>query len=92
MGEKEMMQYLWMFFAAVMAFGKGRGMIRWAIAGYFFGWFVPIILLFLPIKLNEVKRREAMIADWAEGLVAKKQFEGMNTVDDLIKQLKNPKG
>jgi hypothetical protein len=32
-------------------------------------------------------KREAMIANWAEGLVTKKEVKDINTVDDLFKQL-----
>ncbi len=76
------MQYFWMFCAGLIAIGKGRGIIRWSIAGYFFGWFVPVVLFFLSVKTEKVKRREAMITDWAEGIATKKEFEDVATVDD----------
>ncbi len=88
----EMMQYFWMFCAGLIAIGKGRGIIRWSIAGYFFGWLVPVVLFFLSVKTEKVKRREAMITDWAEGIATKKEFEDVATVDDLFKQLEKPKG
>jgi hypothetical protein len=87
MGKKKMMQYLWMFCAGVIAFGKGRGVIRWVAAAYFFSWFAPAVLLFLSIKSEKNVKREAMIANWAEGLVTKKEVKDINTVDDLFKQL-----
>lgn len=82
-----MMQYLWMLCAGVIAFGKGRGVIRWVAAAYFFSWFAPAVLLFLSIKSEKNIEREARLADWAEGLVTKKEVQGINTVDDLFKQL-----
>lgn len=91
MGEKDMMQYFWMFCAGLIALGKGRGIIRWSVAGYFFGWFVPVILFFLSEKTEKVKKREAMIAEWAEGVVTKNEIKDINTVDDLFKQLEKPK-
>jgi hypothetical protein len=32
------MQYFWMFLAALTAYTTGRGVIRWTLAAYFFGW------------------------------------------------------
>ena len=81
------MQYLWMFLAGLIAFTKGRGMIRWIIAAYFFSFFAPVILAFLPMKVDKFANREARIMDWAEGLVTKKEIKDVNTVDDLFKQL-----
>lgn len=82
-----MMQYFWMFCAATIAFGKGRGLIRWALAAYLFSWFAPLVLMFLPIRAEKYAQREAMVMDWAEGLVTKKEVQDINTVDDLFKQL-----
>ena len=87
-----MMQYLWMLCAGVMAFGKGRGMIRWIIAAYVLSWFAPVILLFLPMKADKFMQRQARLVDWAEGLVLKKEVEQINTVDDLFNQLETPRG
>lgn len=87
-----MMQYLWMFCAAVIAFSKGRGMIRWSIAAYFFGLFVPAVLLFLPIKTEKIKRRELAVSNWTEEFIIKNEVENIKTVDDLFKQLEKPKG
>ncbi len=86
------MQYFWMFCAGLIAIGKGRGIIRWSVAGYFFGWLVPVILFFLSVKTEKVKKREEMITNWAEGVVTKKEFENVNTIDDLFKQLDKSKG
>ena len=87
-----MMQYLWMLCAGIIAFGKGRGIIRWAVAAYFFSWFAPAVLLFLSTKTEKVERREAKIDDWAKEFVIKNEVQNINTVDDLFKQLEKPKG
>lgn len=82
-----MMQYVWMLVAGVIAFGKGRGILRWVVAAYVLSWFAPAVLLFLPMKTEKFIQREAKIMDWAEGLVTKKEVQEVNTVDDLFKQL-----
>ena len=87
-----MTQYLWMLCAGVIAFGKGRGIIRWVAAAYVVSWFAPVVLMFLPMKIEKFARREARIMDWAEGLVTKKEVKDINTVDDLFKQLETSKG
>lgn len=87
-----MMQYVWMLLAGVIAFAKGRGMIRWIVAAYFFSFFAPAVLAFLPMKVEKFMKREAKITDWAEGLVTKKEIQEVNTVDDLFKQLETPRG
>jgi hypothetical protein len=87
-----MMQYFWMFCAGFIAFGKGRGILRWTVATYFFSWFAPLVLLFLSMKTDKYLQRKARIEDWAEGLVTKKEVQDVNTVDDLFKQLETPRG
>lgn len=87
-----MMQYVWMLCAGVIAFGKGRGMLRWIVAAYFFSFFAPAVLMFLPMKVEKYMKREARVMDWAEGLVTKKEIQDVNTVDDLFKQLETPRG
>lgn len=82
-----MMQYLWMLCAGVIAFGKGRGIVRWVFAAYFLSFFAPAVLMFLPMKTEKYLQREAKVMDWAEGLVTKKEVQDINTVDDLFKQL-----
>jgi hypothetical protein len=82
-----MMEYVWMFCAGLIAFSKGRGIIRWIVAAYFFSFFAPAVLAFLPKNVDKFMKREEKITDWAEGLVTKKEVQGVNTVDDLFKQL-----
>lgn len=87
-----MMQYIWMLCAGIIAFGKGRGIIRWVLAAYVFSFFAPAVLAFLPMKVEKFAKREAKVMDWAEGLVTKKEVQNVNTVDDLFKQLEKPRG
>ncbi len=86
------MEFVWMFCAGVIAFGKGRGIIRWIVAAYIFSFFAPAVLAFLPKKVDKFIERETKINDWAEGVVIKKEVQDINTVDDLFKQLETPKG
>jgi hypothetical protein len=82
-----MMEYVWMFLSGLIAFTKGRGIIRWIVAAYFFSFFAPAVLAFLPTKTEKYMEREARVMGWAEGQVTKKEFQDINTVDDLFKQL-----
>ena len=82
-----MMQYLWMLLAGLIDFSKGRGILRWIVAAYFFSFFAPAVLAFLPMKTEKFIKREAKITEWAEGRVTKKEVQDINTVDDLFKQL-----
>ena len=86
-----MMQYVWMILTAFTALSVGRGTFRWALAAYVFGWFALLILVFLPKKMAKLEQRTQAIEEQAVGYLAKKQFSGVNTVDDLFKQLQ-PKG
>lgn len=81
------MDYLWMFLAGATAFMNGRGLIRWTLAAYLFGWIAVIPLVFLSKKQDKVEEREAMMREVAEKYVVKKEFKDVNTVDDLLKQL-----
>lgn len=82
-----MMQYVWMLVAGLIAFAKGRGMLRWIVAAYFFSFFAPAVLAFLPMKIDKFVKREARVMEWAESRVTKKEVQDINTVDDLFKQL-----
>jgi uncharacterized membrane protein len=86
MGEG-LMQYFWMFGAGVVAYMHGRGMLRWMLAAYVFGWFAVIILLLLPKKMEKIAQREQTFRAFAEDHVIKQEFKDVNTVDDLMKQL-----
>jgi|LauGreDrversion4_2_1035121.scaffolds.fasta_scaffold1346758_2 hypothetical protein len=87
-----MMQYVWTILTAFTAYSVGRGAFRWALAAYVFSWFPLLILVFLPKKMAKVEQRTQAIEEQAVDYLAKKQFKGVNTVDDLFKQLETPKG
>jgi hypothetical protein len=76
-----------MLVAGLIAFAKGRGMLRWIVAAYFFSFFAPAVLAFLPMKIDKFVKREARVMEWAESRVTKKEVQDINTVDDLFKQL-----
>jgi hypothetical protein len=76
-----------MLVAGLIAFAKGRGMLRWIVAAYFFSFFAPAVLAFLPMKIDKFVKREARVVEWAESRVTKKEVQDINTVDDLFKQL-----
>jgi hypothetical protein len=42
--------------------------------------------------MGKVEQRTQAIEEQAVGYLTKKQFSGVNTVDDLFKQLEKPKG
>jgi len=83
------MQYLWMVIAGGTAFVSGRGLIRWTLAAYLFGWLALIPLAFLPKKQDKAEQREAMIKEVVEKHFVRNEFKDFNTVDDLFKQLEN---
>ena len=82
-----MMQYVWMVVAGLIAFGKGRGIVRWVFATYFFGFFAPAVLMFLSVKTDALAQRQERISEWAAESVTKDEFKDVETVDVLFKQL-----
>jgi hypothetical protein len=87
MGKKNMMQYLWMTLAGSLAFVTGRGMIKWTLAAYILGPLALLVLVFLPNKEDKVQERMEYFRDKSEEHIVKKEFQDVNTVDDLFKQL-----
>ena len=81
------MQYLWIFLTVFLAFTKGRSVIVWAAAAYFFGWAAWLVIMFMPVRKAIVEDRAKKITEWAEGKVIKQEAGNYNTVDDLFKQL-----
>ena len=86
------MQIVWIVLAAATAFLTGRNVIGWAIATYFFGVFALIPLAFLSTKQDKFEERQGFIRQKTEEHLVKKEFKGVDTVDDLFKQLEKPKG
>jgi hypothetical protein len=92
LGEKKMMQYIWMTLAGLLAFGTGRGIIRWTLAAYLLGPLALLVLVCLPKKENKIQDRVDAVKDKSEEYIVKQEFKGVNTVDDLFKQLETPRG
>jgi hypothetical protein len=87
-----MMQYLWMFVAAIIAFNAGRGVFRWTLAAYFFGWLVFIPLLLMPMNKEKHLQRMNLISNKSEEYIVAKEFKDVDNVEDLFNQLEKPKG
>ena len=87
-----MMQYLWMFVAAIIAFNAGRGVFIWTLAAYFFGWLVFIPLLLMPMNKEKHLQRMNFISNKSEEYIVAKEFKDVDNVEDLFNQLEKPKG
>lgn len=81
------MEYVWIIAAAVIAYGNGRSLWKWAFAAYFLGWLAPAIVMFLPKNHARIERRKEIEKEVTADYLASKEFKGVNTVDDLFKQL-----
>ncbi len=86
------MDIVWVVLAGLTAFVSGRNVIGWAIATYFLGVFALIPLVFLSTKQDKFQERQGFIREKTEEHLVKKEFKGVNTVDDLFKQLETPRG
>lgn len=83
------MTYLWIFLTVFLAFTKGRSIIAWTAAAYFFGWIAWLVIMFIPARKAIVEERAKKITAWAESKVAKEEMGDFNTVEDLFKQLES---
>ena len=84
-----MMQFFWMMCAGTIAYTNGRKVFAWVIAAYFFSWIAPAILLLLPKNFAVIERRQQFTQEVSEEYLVQKEFNNVNTVDDLFKQLEN---
>jgi hypothetical protein len=82
-----MMQYVWVILAIGVAFVQGRSMFGWAFAAWLFGPFALIPLMFMKEKSEVVEERTNLVRPAVEKYLVRKEFKGVNTVDDLFKQL-----
>ena len=82
-----MMQLIWMILAGSLAFLTGRGMIKWTIAVYLLGPLPLLVLAFLPSKQDKIQKRIDFFTEKSEEHLVKKEFQDVDTVDDLFKQL-----
>jgi hypothetical protein len=73
--------------AALVAFVSGRNMFVWAIATYFFGPLTLIVVALLPKNKDKIQKRIDFIKEKSEEHVVKQEFQDVDTVDDLFKQL-----
>lgn len=84
-----MIEYLLMTATGIIAYGNGRSVWKWVIAAYFMSWLAPLILMFLPKNYEKIERRKEIEKEVTADYLAQKEFKGVNTVDDLFKQLQN---
>jgi len=82
-----MMQYLWMVAAGAIAYGNGRRVWVWVVAAYFMSWLAPLVVMMLPKDHAKIERRKEIEQEVTADYLASKEFKGVNTVDDLFKQL-----
>jgi hypothetical protein len=81
------MEYVWMILVGTLALTKGRNILGWMILGYIFGFIPAIVLICLSTKQEKFKQREQLATDLAAKFLTRKEFKGVNNVDDLFKQL-----
>ena len=81
------MTYVWVALAVGLAFVQGRSMFGWAFAAWLFGPFALVPLMFMKEKSGRVEERTEYLRPFAERYFVRKEFKGVNTVDDLFKQL-----
>ncbi len=86
------MTYVWVVLAVGVAFVQGRSMFGWAFAAWLIGPFALIPLMFMKEKSDVVQERTDLLRPSVEKYLVHKEFKGVNTVDDLFKQLEKPKG
>jgi hypothetical protein len=85
------MTYVWVIFAIAIAFIQGRSMFGWAFAAWLVGPFALIPPMFMKAKSSVVEERTEYVRPFVENYLVRKEFKGVNTVDDLFKKLE-PKG
>ena len=81
------MEYYWMIIAGFIAFAKGRTFLGWMLLGYIFGWMAGVVILLLPTIKDKADMREDLAKGLASAFLTRKEFKGVNNVDDLFKQL-----
>ena len=81
------MDIVWIILAVGVAFVQGRSMFGWAFAAWLIGPFALIPLMFMKEKPDVVQERTNLVRPAVERYLVRKEFKGVNTVDDLFKQL-----
>jgi hypothetical protein len=82
-----MMNIVWMFAVALLAFSTGKNTLLWTAAGYIFGWPALVVLVFLPKNEEKAQKRLDFINNKTQEVNAQNELKDVNTVDDLFKQL-----
>ena len=81
------MEFVWIMLSAFVAFVSGRNIIVWAVATSVFGPLAIIVVALLPKKQDNIQKRLDFFTEKSEEHVVKKEFQDVDTVDDLFKQL-----
>jgi membrane protein implicated in regulation of membrane protease activity len=87
-----MMEFVWIMLAALVAFVSGRNLIVWSVATSVFGPLTIIVVALLPKNKEKVQKRIDFIKEKSEEHVVKQEFQDVDNVDDLFKQLETPRG
>ena len=85
------MEYVWMLIVGSLALAKGRSILGWMILGYIFGFIGAIVLICLSTNQEKLASREQLGKDLVGSFLTRKEFKGVDNVDDLFKQLEKPK-
>ena len=85
------MKYLWIALTVLCAFGLGKRVLFWALMSYIFSWAALIAVIAIPANKQRLEARQAAIEEWSskqvEENIVQEEIKGINTVDDLFKQL-----
>ena len=85
------MKYLWIALTVFCAFGLGKRVVFWALMSYLFSWAALIAVIAIPANKQRLEARKAAIEEWSskqvEENIVQEEIKGINTVDDLFKQL-----
>jgi len=90
------MKYVWIFLTIFSAFALGKRVLFWALMSYLFSWAAIIACIAIPANKKRLEERQRKVEEWSnemvEQAVVQKEFNKVETVDDLFKQLDTPRG
>lgn len=85
------MKYVWIALTVFAAFGLGKRVLFWALMSYLFSWAALIAVVAIPANQKRLEARQKAIEEWSNKQVEEntvlKETKGINTVEDLFKQL-----
>ena len=85
------MKYVWIFLTIFSAFALGKRVLFWALMSYLFSWAAFIACIAIPANKKRLEERQRKVEEWSnemvEQAVVQKEFNKVETVDDLFKQL-----